>query len=315
MRLSQIRDFLAVAETGSIRAAARSLGLSQPALTKSLRQLEGELGAVLVQRSVRGIVPTEAGLAFLARARSIDGDLRRAREEIAQLSGSRIGALSVGASTAPALGTLPHAIGKLRLRWLEAKIRIADTSFPNVLAELRQGRFDLALAPQFGAAPIPRAEFEVEVLYRNEVVVAARKGHPKAKARSLREFESGEWLRSGPVGGPSTVLDDAYAALGLSPPDCRVQCESFVALPEIVAASDLVAMVPWQMLELPQARGRLVRVPVREKLRPIEINLLTRAGIPLTPIARDFVAILKGSVAKREKGSGSHVTSRQAGQL
>ena len=85
MRLSQIRDFLAVADTGSIRAAARSLGLTQPALTKSLRQLEAELGAVLVTRSVRGIVFTALGQAFLTRARSIDGDLRRAREEIAQL--------------------------------------------------------------------------------------------------------------------------------------------------------------------------------------------------------------------------------------
>src|SRR5258706_16481683 len=110
MRLSQIRDFLAVTETGSIRAAARSLGLTQPALTKSLRQLEAELGAVLVTRSVRGIVPTDLGQAFLARARSIDGDLRRAKEEIAQMQGSREGALSVGASTAPAMGVLPRAV-------------------------------------------------------------------------------------------------------------------------------------------------------------------------------------------------------------
>ena len=294
MRLSQIRDFLAVADTGSIRAAARSLGLTQPALTKSLRQLEAELGAVLVTRSVRGIVFTALGQAFLTRARSIDGDLRRAREEIAQLQGAREGTLSIGASTAPAMGVLPRAVVKLRESWPSATIRVSDTSFPNVLADLREGRFDLAISPTFGADPVPSGEFNVEVLFRNEVVVVVRKGHPKRSAKSLREFTDGEWLRSGPRGGPATVLDAAYAAIGLPPPECHVQCESFLALPEIVAISDVVAMVPRQLLEQPSVRGRLVRVPVKEKLRPIEINLLTRAGVPLTPIGKDFVGLVRG---------------------
>ena len=139
MRLSQIRDFLAVADEGSIRAAARSLRLTQPALTKSLRQLEAELGAVLITRSVRGVVPTALGQAFLTRARSIDGDLRRAREEIAQLRGSREGTLSIGASTAPAIGVMPRAVVKLRESWPDAKIRVSDTSFPHVLADLPHG--------------------------------------------------------------------------------------------------------------------------------------------------------------------------------
>jgi len=299
MRLSQIRDFLAVAETGSIRAAARSLGLTQPALTKSLRQLEAELGTVLVTRSVRGIVPTTPGRVFLARARSIDGDLRRAREEIAQLGGSPDGSLAVGASTAPAIGTVPRAVVELRESWPSAKIRVSDTSFPNVLADLREGRFDLAIAPRFGPAPLPKDEIAVELLFNNEVVVAVRKGHPKALAKSLRELAGCEWLRSGPRGGPSTVIENAYEAIGLAPPECHVQCESLLSLPEMVAMSDFVAIMPWQMLALPESRGRLVRVPVREILQPIAINLLTRAGVPLTPIAKDFVEILRGLARKR----------------
>jgi LysR family transcriptional regulator, regulator of abg operon len=298
IRFSQIRDFLAVAETGSLRGAARSLGLTQPALTKSLRQLEGELGAVLFTRSVRGIVLTPLGKSFLARARSIDRDLRQAREEIAQFRGTGEGSLSVGASTAPAIGVLPSAAIQLRAAWPRAHIRISDTSFPHVLADLREGRFDLALSPRFGPMPVPSAEFVVKPLFENEVVVAARKGHPQARAKSLRELVSTEWLRSGPIGGPSTVIDDAYRSIGLPPPDCHVQCESFLALPEVLAMSDAVAIVPWQILEQPGARLRLVRVPVRETLKPTKIDLLMRAGVPLTPIAKDFVDILS-SITKR----------------
>ncbi|MGQ0651354.1 MAG: LysR substrate-binding domain-containing protein [Betaproteobacteria bacterium] len=298
MRLSQIRDFLAVAEAGSFRAAARVLECTQPALTKSVRQLEAELGAVLVTRSVRGAVLTPLGQAFAARARAIDRDVRSAREEIDQLRGGGAGSLSVGASTAPAIGTLPLAAARLRKSWPGASVRISDTSFPNVLAELREGRFDLAISPRFGPASEPSAEFAVEHLFENEVVVAVRKGHPRARARSLRELAGCDWLRSGPVGGPSTVIDEAYRSIGLPPPDCRVQCESFLALPELLAVSDSVAIVPWQVLAQPVGRSALVRVPVRERLKPTRIDLLTRAGVPLTPIAKHFVDILR-AVGKR----------------
>lgn len=298
MRLSQIRDFLAIIEAGSIREAARRLSLTQPALTKSLRQLEAELGAPLVTRSVRGVAPTQIGEAFLARARSIDGDLRRAREEIAQMRGAREGTLSVGASPAPAMGVLPRAVVRLRERWPAAQVRVSDTAYPNVLAELREGRFDVAICPRIGDGAGAETGVSIEPLFQNAVVVAVRRGHPLERARSLREFTGCEWLRSGPRGGPSTVIEDAYAAIGLPPPDCQVQCESFLALPEVVASSDIVAIVPWQMLEQPQLRERLVRVPVREKLKSTEISLYTRSGVPLTPIARDFVAVVRRLAAR-----------------
>lgn len=263
-----------------------------------MRRLEAELGAVLLTRSVRGIVLTPIGKAFLARARAIDRDLRQVRDEITQFRGTGEGSLSVGASTAPAIGVLPNAAIKLRAAWPRAHIRISDTSFPNVLADLREGRFDMALSPRFGPKPVPAAEFAVKHLFDNEVVVAVRKGHPLARAKSLRELTSAEWMRSGPVGGPSTVIDDAYRSIGLPPPECHVQCESFLALPEVLSMSDGVALVPWQILEQPGTRHRLVRVPVRETLKPTKIDLLMRAGVPLTPIARDFVDILTAT-AKR----------------
>ena len=78
MKFHHMRTIVAVAEAGSVRGAARRLGLSQPALTKSLGQLERELGAALVQRSARGTQFTELGKAMLARARAIDAELRRA---------------------------------------------------------------------------------------------------------------------------------------------------------------------------------------------------------------------------------------------
>ena len=85
MRLSQIRDFVTVVESGGIRAAARKLGVSQPAITRSVRGLEAELHTRLLHRTPTGVVLTEPGRAFLARARAAQTELRKAEEELDKL--------------------------------------------------------------------------------------------------------------------------------------------------------------------------------------------------------------------------------------
>jgi DNA-binding transcriptional LysR family regulator len=298
MRLNQIRDFLAVVDAGSMRAAARGLGLSQPALTKSIRQLEEELGAVLVTRSVRGAQLTEVGRAFLARARSITADLRRAREEVAQLRGARAGSLTVGAAPAPALGLLPNALARLRRQWHEAKICVTDVSPSDVMPGLREGRLDLALSVRIGPLAAPGPECLAEPLYLNEARIVARRGHPLAGARALAELAGAEWVRTGGTDNTSS-LPAAFEAAGLGAPNYRIECRSFFALAEIVAHSDLLAVVPWQLAAREAAAGRIVQLPLREALPAREICLFTRADVPLTPVAREFVEVLRAAVRSR----------------
>jgi LysR family transcriptional regulator of abg operon len=301
MRLTQIRDYLAVIESGSFRAAARALGLSQPALTKSIRQLEEELGAVLVTRSVRGVQATEFGRAFLARARSVSADLRRAREEIAQLRGAREGSLTIGTAPGPALDLLPMAVPLLRARWREASVRVIDVSPPDVLPGLREGLLDLALSVRFGPLREVASDCLVEPLYTIKPVIIARHGHPRAGARSLAELAEAEWVRTG-APGYAPALPQAFEAAGLAPPRYRVDCQSFLALPEFVAQSELLAVVPAQIAAREEASGRIVRVHVKEPLPVREISLYRRADVPLTPIARAFVDILRDAV-RRSRGN------------
>jgi len=292
MCLSQIRDFLAVVDAGSIRAAARGLRLSQPALTKSIRQLEQELGAVLVTRSVRGALPTEHGRAFLARARAVSADLRRAREEIAQMNGAREGTLAIGSAPGPALGLLPEVLVRLRERWPGAAIRVADISPAEVLPALRDGSLDLALSVRMGPLTATANDCTVEPLYLNEAVIVARRAHPLANARRLAELTDAEWIRTGAPGNTS-ALPEVFRAAGLPPPRYRVDCASFLVVPELVARSDLLAVVPWQIAAREKRAGRIARVPVRETMPARQISLFRRADVPLTPIARDCAGILR----------------------
>jgi LysR family transcriptional regulator of abg operon len=296
MRLTQIRDFLAVVDAGSLRAAARELRVTQPALTKSVRQLEQELGAPLVTRSVRGAMPTDAGRAFLARARAVSADLRRAREEIAQLGGAREGTLALGAAPGPALDLLPSVLPRLRLRWREATIRVIDIAPSEVLSALRQGSIDLALSVRLGPLARPGSGCVVEPLYAIQPTIIARRGHPLAGARRLADLREAEWIRTGPD-GITPALPQALEAAGLPAPRYRIDCQSFLALPALVAQSDLLAVVPSQIAIHEERVRRVVRLRVREPLPERPIGLFRRADVPLTPIARDCAEILRAAAA------------------
>lgn len=309
MRLNQIRDFMAIVDAGGIRAAARGLGVTQPALTKSLRQLETELGAILLTRGVRGARPTDIGQAFLARARAVTVELQRAREEIDQLRGARTGRLAVGSAPGPALGVLAGALPVLRERWREATICVADVSPAEVLPALRDGRLDLALSVRVGPLAEPGPECTVEPLYLNGPRIIARCGHPLAAARSFAELAQAEWVRTG--GGDNTsMLPEAFRAAGLGPPRYRVECRSLFALAEIVAQSDLLAVVPWQLAAREADAGRVVELPLPDALPPREICLFTRADVPLTPIAREFVEVLHAATRGMPKRARRDPASR-----
>jgi LysR family transcriptional regulator, regulator of abg operon len=100
MKLNQLRDITATAEHGSFRAAARALGLAQPARTRSVREIEHELGVMLFEWRTRGMVLTTVGAAFVHRANAILSDVRRAVDEVEQIGGGKGGTLVAGLSIA-----------------------------------------------------------------------------------------------------------------------------------------------------------------------------------------------------------------------
>ena len=103
MKLTALEALVAAVEEGSLRGAARRLGISQPALTKTIRELERELAAVLLQRSTTGVSPTPQGLVLCERARVVSRELRDAVEQIDQLGGRIAAPMLGGMITAPLL--------------------------------------------------------------------------------------------------------------------------------------------------------------------------------------------------------------------
>ena len=133
MRLAQIRAFLAIADTGSIRSAARALGISQPAMTKSVQQLEKELRTQLLQRTNSGAMPTRSGKVFLTRARVIQAELRKVEVDLAQLRADDRGNVSLGISPTAIVALVPEMLLRFQRRRPQCSIHVIEGVWSSLL--------------------------------------------------------------------------------------------------------------------------------------------------------------------------------------
>jgi DNA-binding transcriptional LysR family regulator len=282
LRLNQIRDFLAVVDSGSLRSAARQVGVSQPAITKSIRQLENELHVQLLQRNARGAAVTRAGKAFLARARVIQAELRKAEEDLQLLRGGRHGAVAFGIAPAACMLIVPDAMLQFRRQHPAASVRIVEGVNPALLPQVRDETLDFSV----GQSPAGRLDgaLRFKPLFRPQLAIVGRRGHPLRSARSLRELAGASWLMFYPPGGIAT-LEKSFNAAGLPLPESIVRCESYAAALALLAKTDALALIiPRVITELFSPR-HLQTIPVEDPLPAPLIGFYARSDAPLTRAA------------------------------
>jgi DNA-binding transcriptional LysR family regulator len=301
MKFSAVRDFLAVAERGGLRAAARHLGMAQPVITRSIQELEKELGVALFERSAKGVRLTPMGHTFLRRAHAVRSELQKAKEEIDQLRGEAHGTVTVCCSSVPHLALLPHALNDFRKRFPDVVVHLIDAVFPNVETSLIEGRVDCYVGPT--PAKLPR-ELQAELLFENTRIILGRKGHPLAKARSLKELVDARWVTTTVTHKAEDELGPLFAEHGLPPPREAMRAQSALSFLVAMAYTDLLMMVPVQWVQFPLWRDVLEQIHVKEPLLAPPVCIVKRAGLPLTPAADYFCDMVRRAAGHIPKGEG-----------
>ena len=142
-----------VLRAGSMSAAARTLGMTQPAVSQQLAVLEREVGVPLVLRSTAGVRPTEAGTALLRRAEAVAAELHRADEEMLAFSRLRRGVVRLAAYPSAAATIVPRAAAALRRAWPEVDLVLLEAEPPEAVEMVRTGEADVALVFRYGRTP------------------------------------------------------------------------------------------------------------------------------------------------------------------
>jgi len=308
MKLHHLRDFIAIARASSVRGAARALGLAQPALTRSLRELEKEVGASLVERHPRGVVLTASGAAFLARAQAAVEELRRGKEEIAQLSHDFQGQVTIGLSSAVFLSLVPEAYAAFRREMPLIRVHLIEGLFSMLEPQLRDGRMDFFVGPR--PENLSGDSYRADLLFHNERVVVCRAGHPRRHAKSLKELVDAEWILTGLRERIEQEFEEQFSALGLACPRAVTQANSFLSMVTLLAASDGFAFVPRQWADTRMLNHGIVTVPVKEVLHGPDIVQVSRARLPLTPAAERFATLMQRGAAQMPGQAGARPPGR-----
>lgn len=301
LRLRHVRTFLEIARSESVSKAAEKLNITQPAVSRSLKELEEMLGAPLFDRVGRGLRLNEAGRVFQVHAAASMVELMRGRDRLAK-DGDITVRLSVGVLPTAAADLLPRAA--LAFRKEAPHVRLHILTGPNWLLfnQLREGLLDLVVGrmPERDAA----TGVTFEQLHVEDVVLACRPDHPILTAPAP-ERAIGDFLLILPPKGAviAATVDRYLASIGL--PEMRGVIET-VALPvgrKIVQSSNLLWFISRGVVSDELDRGTLVAVDLASPLLAGPVGISVSRSAPLSVERTLFADCLRGVV--RQKGATS----------
>ena len=298
MKLSALQGFVAAIEEGSLRAAARRLGVSQPALSKLVRELEVELAATLLMRHSQGVKPTAQGQVLFGHATRVTQELEAAVDQIQQLGGHMHGELSIAAVPVAMMLLIPEALRTFSRAFPEMRLRVSEELFVDQLQKLRNGQVDMVV----GGIPdgLPSGEFVTEILMQTHMVVVARRGSRHASARRLADLAGAPWVYTGNASkaGYAARLFEAH---GLQPPPVGAVVNSTLSLLALIGSGDLLGLMPAQIVAHPLAGQDICRVPVAEAGLPLTVGTIIRRDSAVSPAIRQFIAHLQRAAHQLER--------------
>ena len=288
MELQQLRYFVAVADRGTFTAAAQELHVAQPSVSKQVRKLEADLGAVLLERRKTGIALTAAGAILLPWARRVLADVDGARSEVAGLASLERGRLSVGATPSLSTVLLPRVLASFHGAHPGVTLAVVEAGSRDLVERLASGDLDLALV----ILPVPREElFDTLPLLREELVLAVSRRHPLASRKIVKVGE----LR----GVPLVMFRDGYDLRSATVAACEqagfhptfaVAGAEMDGVLRMAAAGVGVAIVPSMVVE---KGGPLVAVRLSQPTLSRSVGVAFRRDRHHARAADAFVAHLR----------------------
>ncbi len=294
----------AIADHGTITAAAGALGLSQPALSQQVRRAEARAGMALVERTGRGIRLTAAGRLLARHGTTIATTLEAARGELAELRGLRSGRVRLMAFPSASPTIVPEFMAEMASRHPGVKVSFVEAEPPEAVRAVREDRADLALTFSYpGDRRDPHREsargLEVSAIGVDPMHVVLPARHPLADGEvvDLAELAGERWIAGCPrCRGHLLELCDVAGFT----PTIAVETDNFVAVEELVASGLGVAVLPALAVQSAGARpGVAVRATTNGDERTLHLVAAKGGtGVPAVAVAADLLTrVVEGRAA------------------
>lgn len=274
MYLQQFQYLRVVIDEGSFTKAAKVLGISQPAITKSMASLEVSLGMVLFERDGRRKAPTAAAIQVALQGELFDSGIAIVKSNYGSrfklsLPGRRGVHIGISAGAAMMYGPLIAQV------WLDAgtlgPVRLVNGDSTELLSRLIRGELEIVIAPLPRASAL-RDLLAVE-LFSSTPAIYARRDHPLVRASSLTQLSDVGWVVVGQKGSPGLMVEETYRVRHMKPPRILVECSDYATLLHLVAQSDMMGIVPNDTIVKVLQPTKLKRLQIREGLAKYSVCL------------------------------------------
>ncbi|MDE1180069.1 LysR substrate-binding domain-containing protein [Paraburkholderia sp.] len=301
LKLQQLILIAKVIDSGSLLRAAKELGMTQPAISKAVQELEAFFSAPLFERTNRGVVPTELGRLLGRRAKSMSTELRYLTDEINALQGGTAGHLIVGTLIVASARLLPVAIRLLKDQAPGMLVTVREGSTTQLFPALSTGDLDIVVGrlperelPLANAFPLHH-----EVLFQESIclVVGARHALALPRRPRLADLVDLPWIL--PLADSPTRLraERLFEDAGLSLPVDRVESLSMLTNIGLLLERACVALMPRVAAQQFVDAGLLAIVPVSEAADFGAVGFSVRADKKASPACARFIACLRESAA------------------
>jgi len=261
MDLRQLKYFVTVFECGNMSRAAEEIPISQPALTRSVRMLEDELGVPLFQRHARGAAPTAAGERFYHHAKSILAECARARQDAIQAGGQLSGAVTMGVGPLFASHMIDGILARFCGKYELVTVTVHQAFFEDLVTQLDMGQIELALC-NFPVQELP-ASMVFESLFEVRTSAFAGGSHPLTRpaSPSLEVLSKARWANANQPHSQE-VLDALFMNENVAGPRIALRTNSLTLIKSAVIDYDFVGLLPEHMMADELETGRAVRLEV-----------------------------------------------------
>ena len=289
VKLHDLHVLMAVAQAGNMSKAAALLNTTQPAISRSIAELERTVGVRLLDRNSQGVEVTEYGRVLLDGGAAVFDDLRQAVKDIKFLADPTTGEVRIGCSNILGANFVSAIIHRLSRQHPHIVFHLVTGYVESLHRQLSERNVDLVIAPRLGALVDERLEFES--LFDDPFVIVAGVQNPWARRRKieLAELVNEPWVLPPPRTVVASLALEIFRASGLDYPRTVVVTESPQLRFNLPATGSFLTMLSTSTLRFPTSRAEIKALPVQLPIAPVPVGILTLKNRTLSAVARLFI--------------------------
>ena len=309
LRMRQVALLLAIHEEHTLHRAADRLGMSQPAATKMLSELEKTLGFRLFMRVHRGLEMNAQGRRVLEYFQSLRGTMESLNHELTELRQGSAGRLAIGSIMAASPGRLTQALLMLKTRYPLLSLEVAVDTSDRLLSQLREGVLEVVIGR---VTAHNDGDYQFRPIEDESLCIVSSTNHPLAGDRRVRlqSLHDFGWILQS-VGSPMrAVMEQEFHENGLSLPRGLIETGSMLTTINLIRHSELVSVLPSTVASYHDQHGILRILPYRIKRSLESYGSIIRSDRPLSTQAQTFMDIIHQAHGERAARRAAKVHPR-----